>query len=631
MVNKIPPGGRLPLKEAKAKVLTLLQQGETIGRAMHLAGRQHRSMSHWRKTDKDFSDRVEIILGLRQMTQTDRREHLRSDFAEFREKFLGMKTFTHQQQWIDVIEGRDPRDLHPNVTFEPGQRNFILINCPPDHAKSMTLSIDYPTYCITKDPDERILIVSETQKRAKEYLYAIKQRLTHPRYSELQLAFAPSGGYKANADSWRDDLIYLGSESRDSPEKDPTIQALGIGGQIYGARCTKIILDDCVVLSNAHRYEDTLNWIQQEVQSRLGPAGKLIVAGTRVAPIDLYREIRNPDRYPDGKSPWTCLSQPAVLEYDDDPNKWVTLWPKSDRPWVGLENESEPDEDGLYPRWDGFHLRNRRGILPARTWSLVYMQGNVSEDAVFDQAMVRKCVNGNRTVGPLLKDNPYHRDGGMDGMYVICSMDPAMAGDTATIAYAVDMHTHKRYVLDANRMQGPTPKKIRDLIAAWTEKFSPNVWMIEKNAFQLFLTRDEEIRSYLASRGVIMREHYTGAKKLDPDFGVASLAPLFTEQLIELPSTHNSEGCKSLVEQLVTWQPGMKAKDLKQDLPMALWFAEIVAREMVERRTMGRKSRSGASRFVPRYAQRRHVVIDMDDYTRQKEQIEQGYSILPAM
>lgn len=180
-------------------------------------------------------------------------------------------------------------------------------------------------------------------------------------------------------------------------------------------------------------------------------------------------------------------------------------------------------------------------------------------------------------------------------------------------------------------MTAPTPQKIRDVIRAWTEKYRPQVWVIEKNAFQLFLTRDEEIRAYLASRGVTMREHYTGSSKLDPDFGVASLAPLFDQGMIELPSTHNNEGTKALVEQLITWSPAMKARDLKQDLPMALWFAEIICREVLESRTMA-PHRAKANKFVPRYARRRQVVVDINDYMEKKEALSRGtYGALPAV
>lgn len=612
----------MPLKDAKPRVVGLIQQGKSVREAMSLVGRSIKTYEMWRTKDQDFRRRVDMVRELKSMDMDSKRAMNADTFEEFREKFLGMKTFDHQRAWIDMIEGRTPQNLHPSIKYEKGDPNFVLINCPPEHSKSITLSVDFPTYLVCKDPTARILICSETQKRAKEFLYAIKQRLTHPRYHDLQLAFAPGDGYKATADAWREDMIYIGSELRDSPEKDPTIQAIGVGGQIYGARCTHILLDDTVVLSNAHHFDSQIRWIQQEVLTRLGPGGKLIIAGTRVDAIDLYRELRKADRYPDGRSPWTYIAQPAVLEFADDPADWVTLWPRSDHPWPGLDEPA--DEDGLYPRWSGKHLNRRRGLLDPKTWAMVYQQAEVSDANIFNPAEVRACINGNRTVGPLSKTNQYHRDDGMDGLYVVCSMDPAMAGDTAAVAYALDFRTHQRYVLDAYRMTAPSPQKIRDLIMAWTDKYKPQSWVIEKNAFQLFLTRDEEIRSYLASRGVVMREHYTGSNKLDPDFGVASLAPLFTQQLIELPSTHNHEATKALVEQLVTWSPGMKVKDLVQDLPMALWFAEIIAREVVDQRTMHTKVHRD-SKFVPRYARRTQTVVRLDEYLAAKEDVESSY------
>ena len=129
------------------------------------------------------------------------------------------------------------------MIYEQGFKNYVLCNMPPEHAKSMTVSIDYVTYRIVTDPNVRIKLVSKTQQMAKEFLYAVKQRLTSPQWIELQRRYAPVEGFKATAEKWTQDAIYI---ERDSGEKDPTLQALGIGGQIYGARADLIILDDCV-------------------------------------------------------------------------------------------------------------------------------------------------------------------------------------------------------------------------------------------------------------------------------------------------------------------------------------------------------------------------------------------------
>ena len=161
---------------------------------------------------------------------------------------------------------------------------------------------------------------------------------------------------------------------------------------------------------------------------------------------------------------------------------------------------------------------------------------------------VRGSVNGMRPIGPLTPGVVGHPD--VRNPFVICAMDPAMSGDTFSVVYAGDQTTQKRYLLEASRMPSPTPQRIRELIQGWTEKYNPKMWVIEKNAFQLFLTQDEEINKYLASRGVRLIQHYTGNNKMDLEFGVASIAPLFGQidnqgkfikgtNLIELPRTDN--------------------------------------------------------------------------------------------
>lgn len=531
------------------------------------------------------------------------------------------KTFDHQKNVISLLEDGEPSWLHGNMLYEPGFKNYVLVNMPPEHAKSMTVSIDYVTYRICTDPNVRIKLVSKTQQMAKEFLYAVKQRLTAPTWAELQRRYAPVEGFKATAEKWTQDAIYL---ERDSGEKDPTLQALGIGGQIYGARADLIILDDCVTLANAGEYEKQIRWIQQEVLTRVGPTGKILVVGTRVDPMDMYREMRNPERYPDNKSPWTYLAMPAVLEFHDKVDDWVTLWPKSDRPWAA--DDSEVDENGLYPRWDGVRLRQRRGVLDPKTWAMVYQQQDVESTAIFSPEAVRGSVNALRQVGPLTKGVPGHPET-LNDQYVVCSMDPAMSGDTFSVAIAGDRTTGKRYLLEASRITAPTPGQIRDVIKGWTEKYKPKVWVIEKNAFQLFLTQDEEINKYLASRGIRLVQHYTGGNKMDSEFGVASMAALFGmldkdgkfikgTNLLELPRADN-EHIKALIEQLITWSAGTKNK---QDGPMALWFAETQMRDYI--------NQAGAygNTFVKNpFATRSQIagrkVVNLEEYQKMNEKL----------
>ncbi len=611
---------------AKKRFVAELANTGSVPAALKAARRSARSTyDTWRREDPEFRGVCDAIMAGR---KAGRGSAEGIGFAEFRERFLNSRTFAHQQGWVDLLEGNDPVVI-PGSVFERQQPNRLLVNTPPNHAKSMTVTIDYAVYRICRDPNVRIIVVSKTQAQAKKFLFAIKQRLTHPAYALLQGTFGPPGGFRGESESWTATQIYLGGEDRDSGEKDPTVEALGMGGQIYGARADLIILDDCVTLSNAGEWEKQMDWIRIEVSSRLGPHGKLLVIGTRVAPVDLYRELRNPDHYSSGRPPWTYLAQPAVLDYGTgDPSGWRTLWPRSDRPFEGAEFE-EPDEEGLFPRWDGPALARVRDDVGPRIWSMVYQQQDVDEVAIFDQLLVTGSVNGMRKAGRLVRGAPGHPD--PTGFFVVCSLDPAMSQDTAAITYAVDRQSQKRYVLDAVVMPHPTPAAIRDLIEQWTDLYQPHEWVVEQNAFQLFLTEDEGIRRFLAGRGVRMIGHYTGRNKADPDFGVASLAPLFGtrtrkeggyggdkhagDNLIELPDPQASSHVKALIEQLVTWRPGVRGSKLKQDLPMALWFAELRAREQLA--AANRFNRSHLeSEFTTARARSGRAVIRLDEWAQ---------------
>jgi hypothetical protein len=607
---------------AKRIILGCVAEGMTIEQACASAGKSIKTYEYYRRTDKVFTDKVDRTrLGLKDKSFASGDVHDLT-FAEFREKFLHSKTFPHQQNLVDMIEGREPGWLHPSMKYEPGlASNRILLNIPPNHAKSITITVDYVTWQVVRNPNFRVLIVSQTQQLAADFLYAIKQRLTHPMYESLQQAYAAGVGFNSKSASWQATRVTFGSELRESSEKDPNIEAIGIGGQIYGKRADMIIVDDAVTLKNANEFEKQIRWLTQDVRSRLNPTGKLVVIGTRVSAMDLYRELRNEDRYPGGLVPWKYLAMPALLTTHEDPDKWETLWPASDAPFDG-QMESDKNEDGLYPRWNGRNLYNERQAMDASTWALVYQQQDISDDAIFDPVCVRGSIDGMRKAGRLVPGNPGHpRD--VNGFSFICGLDPAMVGDTAVVCYAVDRVTHKRYIVDAIKITRPTPAAIRQLIFDWTSLYQPSEWIVEKNAFQSFLTQDEGIRQNLASRGVLLREHHTGTNKWDSGFGVASMSTLFgtkqfdgkhhRDNLIHLPSDQ-TENIKALIEQLITWSPTTKGKT---DMVMALWFCEIRAREMLNQGM--HKTHHMKNPFLSRFEVGKRTVINIDELLAEKD------------
>lgn len=622
MANYTKGSGRRPKEKTHEIVFNGFREGLSVPEVLKLAGRSRSWYELERKNDPEFRNTVDDIRN--RIRDPEAYAKAVPDFPEFCEEYLGMKLWPHQLNMVDVLEGREPRHLHPSMTYEPGVagNRRILINIPPNHAKTMTVSISYVLWRLLRNPSMSILLVSKTQQFAQKLLYAIKSRLTHPAYARLQADFGPVEGFKDQAEIWTATRIYLGAAETDGQAKDPQIEAVGLGGQIYGARASLILVDDAITLSNATQWENQQDWLRQEVATRLGPDDQLVVVGTRVAPQDLYRELRNPAHYNDEVVPWTVLTMPAVLNYAEKTDQWETLWPIADQPFSEAD---VPDDDGIYQRWTGPRLSKVRNEVGPKRWSMVYQQQDVEEESVFDPVCVRGCVDNMRNIGLLLPGR-HGAPENLSGLYTICSMDPAVKGNTAAVAYCVDRKSGQRWVIDAQFITAPTPKQIRELIEQFTEKYSPHEWVIEANAFQLALVQDEGINEYLASRGVVMKPHYTHShNKKDLEYGVASMSTLFgtvikepgkmarhaEDNLITLPMP-SAPGVKKMIDELVSWSPDVPTRYRQQDLVMALWFAELRAREVVT--TANRKQfYGGSSQFLSTRDADRRYVVNLDE------------------
>ncbi|MGA4942156.1 hypothetical protein [Streptomyces cinereoruber] len=592
--EKLPPlkprdrrNSTLSSAEKKKAIIATVRMGGTIEEGCRQAGCSRKTHEYYRKSDPDYRDLIDRALQAKAEGAEAARKEV-PDFPDFCAKYLDTQLAAHHLQWYDLLEGRPPRDLHPAQRYIQGDPDTILVNTPPEHAKSTVITTNYVVWRICQDPSIRVLIISKTQSLAAKFLFAIKQRLAESKaYAELQRDFGPPGGWAEGASTWTNTQIRVAGV--DSGEKDYTVEAVGLGGQIYGTRTDLVIMDDCVDNTNHQQFEAQIDWIQNIVGSRVADmGGRMLLVGTRMATVDLYSEILAPKYYSDGKSPWTYLTQPAVLHFDDDPAKWVTLWPRTNRPPVSkaARNQAIAEGwpiDGMWPAWPGPALARKRSRMAPRNWSMVYMQDQVADDAVFKQEDVQGCVDRARYPGRMFDGQSDHRKYGMDGLLVVAGLDPAAAGCTAMVVVGLDRRTGQRWVLDVINQRGMPPHTMRSEIKRLTERYGISEWRIEKNAYQASITQDAEIRTYLNARGCLLTPHHTNSNKWDSDFGVASMATLFEgwrdgRHMIRLPSQTQSEGVRALIEQLCSWFPETKGLT---DTVMALWFAEIRCRELM--------------------------------------------------
>lgn len=639
---------QVPKAEAQRIVLERISQGFGVRDAMSVVGRSEETYRDWKKTDPAFKAELDKIrAGLAEVESTGRQ--IVPDFPEFCRDYLREPLFPHQLRAWDVLNGRAPRDTHSSITYEPGDIGRVLMNFPPNHAKTTSFSINYTVWRIHCDPNVKVAIISKSQGFAKKILAAIKMRLTSNAYREMHMSFAPehadgSRGWRDPDNSWSATQIYV--MGKGDGEKDPTVEAVGLGGQIYGGRFDVIICDDVVDNENAHRHEDHVDWLMTILDSRLPPDGGLMmVLGTRIAATDLYGELRKRLDEDDHQF-FTYLAQPAVLDYGDGgKDNWLTLWPwtNGDETRDGAERrcmscyapEGDCDHDDVHwliPRWTGARLAKKRFPLGERRWSLVWQQQQIPDDATFPQWSVEYTVNRQRRSGPMRDESMGSRRGGMNGLYVVAGLDPATVGNTAIIVAGLDRLTEKRWVLDGYNQPGTSPATMRDRIKYFTDLYHVNEWVIERNAFQKFLTDDPEVRGFLQSRGCKLTPHFTSSNKVDPDFGVMSMAPLFESSgelpqngstgakmkrrqfehmLIELPSDE-AGWVSELVKQLITWEPSGLAASQKTDLVMALWFTEIAFKRILSRSRDIPTHRPNP--FLSKARARGRAVINLADY-----------------
>lgn len=604
----------IPIGEAKTLVINRIAAGDTRAEAMGRVGRSVETYRDWYRLDPQFKASVEKARDRAHLGLIDTSDSV-PDFPEFCAEYLRKPLPLHQQRAWDVISGREPRELHDAMSFLPGAYggDYTILNFPPSHAKSTVWTVGYSVWRIHKNPDVRIVIVSKTEGMAKKFLSSIQFILTSPVYQDMHSAFAPEGGWRPehglSGMAWRENMIYV--RGRTGAEKDPTVQCLGIGSHIFGNRADLILLDDVEDFSNCGSYQKHGEWISQEVFSRIedddDQTGQLLIVGTRVAPMDMYRHLRDGALTVDDQPFYTYFSQPAILEGSTGPAKnWTVLWPER------LDS--------------GKIARKKAAFTDARRFELVYQQNDVSDEAPFPAEAVQASINRQRYPGVMYPGLPGHRKAGMAGLYVVAGLDPATVGATACVVMGTDKHSQRRWVLNCFNKRGATPQWTIDLIKKVTVEYGVNEWRIERNAFQRFLTQLPDVKDFLNARGVLLREHQTtGANKWDTDWGVETLIPLFLgcaeeyegrlvpkpdgQGPIELPKpTHDAP--MELIRQLQIWEPELP-KATPTDLVMSLWFAECGVKQYLLGTTF--TDTHMRSRFVSRGTVKTRSVISMEE------------------
>lgn len=455
----------------------------------------------------------------------------------------------------DAVRSTDPR---------------VLINIPPYHSKSTNVTVKDTIYDIVCNPNSRTILVSKALDFTRTFLTSITDLLTNPEvyYGAARNLIDDWGPFKPEGQGvWNRSQIYVAG--RVSAEKDPTVQCLGYGNQIYGRRADKIKFDDIATLDNQinpERVQGMLHWIDKEALSRIGKSGKAIWIGTRVNPGDIYYHLGQ-------RSGYRVLRYPCIL---DDSNE-LTLWP-----------DHFPYSQAMV---------HRSEMTPA-DFQLIYQNVDVPGlGASFSEEIVEACKDKSRVLG--------HYE---SKWRLVAGLDPAGgtkdSGYTSFTLWGVDLASGKRFLVDQVAVKSMRAPQLRDLMFDWTARYPIYEWRVESNGLQSQLVQyNEEIIRHLALKGVRVVPHHTQSNKWDPQFGVESIAPLMATELVSIPwgNQQTAQALQPFVEELVAFPMGRT-----QDRVMSMWFAELGVRDVLRRQHVPMFNER--MRVPDRVRRRRHVV-----------------------
>ncbi len=222
-----------------------------------------------------------------------------------------------------------------------GVSKRIIIELPPRHGKSMTVTESFPSYYIAKNPEKRVIAASYSDSLARKFGRLNKQKLNEygSELFDVQISRVNGANNNWSLADHRGGMI-----------------ATGIGGSITGEGADLMIIDD--PFKNAEEANSpTIRekvWSEWEatLSTRLHKGGSVIVIMTRWHEDDLVGRLleRSPHK-------WDRIRLPAIAEDEDD-----LLGRELDEPLC--------PELGFDEEW----AENKKLEVGSRTWAALFQQ-----------------------------------------------------------------------------------------------------------------------------------------------------------------------------------------------------------------------------------------------------------------
>lgn len=424
------------------------------------------------------------------------------------------------------------------------QNKRAVLFAPVEHAKTTHIGVGRILFALGKNPEARLALISNTGPMAEKILAAVKQNIeSNPKVRAVFPNLKPS---QDKAHSWSQSQITV---QRSTIAKDPSVQALGVGGAINGSRLDGIVLDDVLDFENTRTDEQMqkmLSWYETTVMTRATDGAFIHVIGTPWHPRDLLHELER-------RSVFACKRYSAVLNPDEPQECWIPLWPEqfSTKRLIEIYGETTPTNFARKYLCRAIAVESQR----------------------FRQEWIDRCVANGKPF-PRFPMGPLKTQAGQR-LHHFTGVDLAMGknekSDLSVIfTMAVDQRGRK-IVVDIQSGRWAAPELV-DKIRAIHQLYASQV-LIEDNGAQAFLLQ------FAADLGVPAKPFTTTAKnKYDERYGVESLAIEVRNGEWVFPSGYTpiASELDALFGEMLTYSP----QGHTGDRLMAMWFAREGARHL---------------------------------------------------
>jgi predicted phage terminase large subunit-like protein len=308
-------------------------------------------------------------------------------------------------------ENYDPQWFHEIACkyldkLQSGEIKKLMMFVPPQHGKSTMSSINFPAYCLGKNPSEKIILGSYNKTKATEFTNKVRKLVKEKTYKELFPDMHLSGV---------DSMEYF------ETSQGGFLKSAGMDSGVTGTSATLLIIDDPFKgrsESNSQTIRDKVwNTYNDDFLTRLDDEGRVLMLYTRWHEDDIAGRILNEKStyyHEKEASEWVVVVFQALkqdtlpfktaVQYDDPRGFDEALWEeKHSRETIARRRERNPSSfNSLYQQTptasDGNKIKRSYWVIKKEN-ELPFNINSVTWNAIIDGAFTEDSKNDETAYG----------------------------------------------------------------------------------------------------------------------------------------------------------------------------------------------------------------------------------------